>query len=467
MTEPQLDPDTPPQRKRIAVACGRCRKRKIRCSGDPGHGLPCSNCKNAGADPCLFLRVSSQEAPLRNEQSYMYNLDDARTYASRASTASTASLQYAQEMPGLGSSDVLSPYRGGSTYSYTPAPASKPYYPAMSSYGSPYAAEFDYGLDCAPQPVMSHDQVHMLTGGWSRGKHSTYYVEPDSSCGYAANTTTLVHRAATHPISAADSPNFSFSSVAASLPSSTPSSMSDRLLPNPAVRSSAMPYPGSVKTTVTSTATSAPTVSSLADVATAAVATYASSGFDASGLAYASHAGPTLSGHNSGSHHSSHHQHTPSSSRANSDTPSYTTAGSAESIFGEHERSLQSQGPAFELGDTYRYTMAAPRRESVGSSGGHTTGATLSNGQAYVPSESAHEAAHHQPPQSHHHSHVSVTAAGYVSEPSSAATSGVTLPHHSTSSHAALSHGQHHAGSAGSGSTSHADSHRVAVGSRR
>ncbi|KAF4626871.1 hypothetical protein G7Y89_g11289 [Cudoniella acicularis] len=54
-------------RSRIPVACGRCRKRKIRCSGDLGTGLPCTNCKSAGVENCQFLRVSSQEAPLKHD----------------------------------------------------------------------------------------------------------------------------------------------------------------------------------------------------------------------------------------------------------------------------------------------------------------------------------------------------------------------------------------------------------------
>lgn len=42
--------------------CSRCRKRKIKCSGDPGansNGQGCQNCKSAGIDPgqCQFLRV--------------------------------------------------------------------------------------------------------------------------------------------------------------------------------------------------------------------------------------------------------------------------------------------------------------------------------------------------------------------------------------------------------------------------
>ncbi|KAL2841458.1 hypothetical protein BJX68DRAFT_171636 [Aspergillus pseudodeflectus] len=48
-----------PTRRRIQVACVRCRKRKIKCSGDVGDGLGCSNCRSAGNTPCQFLRVNS------------------------------------------------------------------------------------------------------------------------------------------------------------------------------------------------------------------------------------------------------------------------------------------------------------------------------------------------------------------------------------------------------------------------
>lgn len=64
-----------PQRRRVPVAvcpswsfealpvltqqqCGRCRKRKIKCSGDSGDGQGCSNCRSAGNTDCQFLRVS-------------------------------------------------------------------------------------------------------------------------------------------------------------------------------------------------------------------------------------------------------------------------------------------------------------------------------------------------------------------------------------------------------------------------
>ncbi|KAJ6121393.1 hypothetical protein N7512_003858 [Penicillium capsulatum] len=66
-----------PQRRRVPVAvsiptpgdpvclsssvqCSRCRKRKIKCSGDTGDGQGCTNCRSAGptAGNCQFLRVS-------------------------------------------------------------------------------------------------------------------------------------------------------------------------------------------------------------------------------------------------------------------------------------------------------------------------------------------------------------------------------------------------------------------------
>ncbi|KAL4770965.1 hypothetical protein BDW60DRAFT_71072 [Aspergillus nidulans var. acristatus] len=46
-------------RRRIPVACMRCRKRKIKCSGDVGDGQGCSNCRSAGNIQCQFLRVNS------------------------------------------------------------------------------------------------------------------------------------------------------------------------------------------------------------------------------------------------------------------------------------------------------------------------------------------------------------------------------------------------------------------------
>ncbi|EEQ33255.1 uncharacterized protein MCYG_06074 [Microsporum canis CBS 113480] len=58
----------PNQRRRTPVACARCRRRKIKCSGDLGNGEACSNCKSSGTTNCLFLRVNS--SPLQTKASY-------------------------------------------------------------------------------------------------------------------------------------------------------------------------------------------------------------------------------------------------------------------------------------------------------------------------------------------------------------------------------------------------------------
>ncbi|KAK3358717.1 hypothetical protein B0T25DRAFT_447871 [Lasiosphaeria hispida] len=428
MTE-QLDADSAPQRKRIAVACGRCRKRKIRCSGDLGGGQPCQNCKNAGADPCLFLRVSSREAQLLNDPNeYSYNVGDARALASRAPVSS--GLPYAQDLPNLGSNDVLASYRGSSAYPYSMS-AGKQYYPAISSYGPQYGDDFsDYGLGVSSQPVLNHDPVSMVPSHWSsRGKSIAYGgMYMDASPPYGYGSTSLVHRPA-HGVNVgvnvnAEPSGFSLSGAEAS---------ADRLLPAPSTRTP-LPYPGSAKPPASSVSVSS-SAATLADVATAAG--YASA-FDTPGLSYASSSTSAMANHHI------------SSSRASSDA--YSTGG--ESIFGEQERSLQSQGAAFDMS---AYT-AEPRRDSIGS-GAHS-GSTLSNGQTYVPSESPH-AGH-------------LAGAGYVGDAPSPHSHRQAHSHAHAHSHSHSQHVHAHAlvhrgasASASGGSTSHADGHRVAVATRR
>ncbi|RAL08652.1 uncharacterized protein BO97DRAFT_196583 [Aspergillus homomorphus CBS 101889] len=57
-------------RRRIQVACNRCRKRKIKCSGDNGEGQGCSNCRSSGNVNCQFLRVNSSMMQTRGTWPY-------------------------------------------------------------------------------------------------------------------------------------------------------------------------------------------------------------------------------------------------------------------------------------------------------------------------------------------------------------------------------------------------------------
>ncbi|UKZ48374.1 hypothetical protein TrVGV298_002597 [Trichoderma virens] len=193
------------QRKRIAVACMRCRKRKIRCTGDSGNGQPCLNCKNAGFEPCQFLRVSSHETHLKNEQ-FTYSLEVARNFQARGSSVvspiptTTLPSPYPEPM-GMPSGEAL-PYRNGpaSTYAY----GSK-YYP-LSGWSNGYTDDnsIEYSVYQQSYPPQ-HDATYMV--GYRMGSNppsnkpsggsTPLYVEPETAYGYpagppAATTTTTM-----------------------------------------------------------------------------------------------------------------------------------------------------------------------------------------------------------------------------------------------------------------------------------
>lgn len=50
----------------VSTKCGRCRKRKVRCSGESHDGTACSNCQLAGVSPilCVFMRVRCESREL-------------------------------------------------------------------------------------------------------------------------------------------------------------------------------------------------------------------------------------------------------------------------------------------------------------------------------------------------------------------------------------------------------------------
>ncbi|RMX77599.1 hypothetical protein D0869_09762 [Hortaea werneckii] len=68
--EPEIAPGT--ARRRISVACSRCRRRKIKCSGNPGDGTGCQACRASGADVslCHFNRVNSHELSMTGVEVY-------------------------------------------------------------------------------------------------------------------------------------------------------------------------------------------------------------------------------------------------------------------------------------------------------------------------------------------------------------------------------------------------------------
>ncbi|RGP78716.1 transcriptional regulatory [Fusarium longipes] len=190
------DDDVTPQRKRIAVACGRCRKRKIRCSGDTGNGGPCTNCKNAGYEPCQFLRVASQETSLKGE-GFNYSLDASRQYQARGSSAisplpSTAS-SYPDGIPAYTTEAFV--YRAPANFGY----GSKSYCPLSWSNGYADDQGYSYAL-YQPSYSSVHDSDYSMSyriASGTPGKSALCVdTEPDYAYSSGNTMTNLVHRPA-------------------------------------------------------------------------------------------------------------------------------------------------------------------------------------------------------------------------------------------------------------------------------
>lgn len=360
-------------------------------------------------------QVSSRDIPLKQESDFGYSVDDARLYANR-NTMSPASLHYGQHPGAVGVSglpaedSLMAQYGRGYAYGHHQAPpptSHKQYFPATASYTSapnPYGDPTAVGVSgqfgdytaagYPPVHAMAHETVGIVPSWGSATRKTAYggvYMDsaPEPYGGYPSSS--LVHRPAHHsahhghgtPTTESQSPNFSFSGVAASLP--TTSTGADRLLPNPTAGTSrsSLPYPGTaIKTSPSGVS------SSLADVAASATA-YGN--FDGLPASYGS-----ASTASAGGHSSSVRSHSTSTDTYHSSVSGASAgAGEPQSIFGEEGRSLQSQGAAFDM-NTYTAepvpsVSTGTRRDSVGSSatGGGALPNGLPNGQAYVPSESA------------------------------------------------------------------------------
>ncbi|KAI1101588.1 hypothetical protein F4804DRAFT_354357, partial [Jackrogersella minutella] len=429
MMEREVDSESSQPRKRIAVACGRCRKRKIRCSGDPGNGLPCSNCKNAGFEPCLFLRVSSTETHLRNDGSdFGYNLEAARPYSNQSRVAVSQLGSMSQYPADISGGDVMTSYRQNQ-YSYG---GSKGYYSNMSGWtnGDPEDS-VDYGLNYS-YPILSQDPAHMVQGYGRYGSGKSVYVDTETSPYSYSN---LVHR----PAVSSESPTgFSLSGMAASLPNTSDRVVpSDRLLPQvnrtltgpSSYRSDGLPSYANSKTSPTC---------SISEVGYGNLSSSFDQPYSTSTIASSIPHRPSGQ-HDGAAYHASA-------------TPSSDTmyASSDHSI-----RSAEDSGSG--LSYIYSDKLDSARRDSHsggGASGGASAGSVLPNGHVYVPD-------------SHHHHHTTSTSSSsqsYVS--SSGAVDEATAA--TASSAAAAARGSASGGGGGGGpSHMHADGHRRSAGNLR
>ncbi|CAM1509393.1 Fc.00g031320.m01.CDS01 [Cosmosporella sp. VM-42] len=356
-----------PQRKRIAVACGRCRKRKIRCSGDTGNG-PCTNCKNAGYEPCQFLRVASQETMMKNHDTFTYNLEASRQYHSRGSTVVPQLPTVPQYPDGVAvPTDPLAYRQNSASFGYN----SKPYCPVAGwAQAIPEEQPVNYpmyGPSYHGLPEPEYNMNYRIGSGPPSKPPSNLYVDTEPNYAYSSGppTTSLAHR----PAAGADS-SFTFQNVAAGMAGSV--NGSERVLPTPVGRS----LPSSGASSYRNDSTSS---------------TYSKgSGSSGSGTS------PNTPNSDVPSSYTSYEPSSMSSYPSStlptqlSRTDLYSTSGSSDAVFSTSD-SLRAPTSAADM--QYRYTDTTTRRDSTSSAGA----LTLSHGPTYVPQGHSHHASYMLP----------------------------------------------------------------------
>lgn len=418
-----------------------------------------------------------------DNRGYEYNIDVSRTLAQRGggsmAQVGASMAQYPQDMHLLSSGAMPASYRGNGYASM----GTKNYYSMGGDWADAYGADgtVDYGLSCPPYSVISNDMVPGYNH-WTGGRHKTtnqgssVYLDSDPGYGYGTTSTAnLVHRPAVS-VSGADSSAYSFSSIAASLPSTG----SERLLPTPVsrtlstsiagYRSDGLPAAyGSAKSSHNSAisngaAGQASPVSPISDVtAAAAVAGYASSAYDYATTMRASQ------------HHGS----------GSSDAYATVSSGGSETIFGDSDRSAATQGSGVDL-TGYTYGGGSPtdtssmRRASSGSGLTSRSAADSSaSSTSYVGSDGGAPAVHGSGPyhhtsssthghHPHNHSHHHQTSSHHAS-PRHGSQHHLSQQQHAVTGVTAYGElsGSNNASSGVSGTTAVVDSHRTALPSRR
>ncbi|KAL3472450.1 hypothetical protein BJX99DRAFT_235612 [Aspergillus californicus] len=250
-----------PTRRRIQVACLRCRKRKIKCSGDAGNGQGCSNCRSAGNTPCQFLRVNSsivQTKVLSTASGWPYPSND--MVSQRMGICATSKMG---SLPGHPSSHHRAPPLSR-TPEYEVAHNPQNTY-SRSSFGidstinyddessTPYSVQTStaYILPSSPQVFMADYCGTGWNGkSWSAGLQAgratgeTIFPENDAE-------NPLAHPGYPYAVPGQGVPANEAISVAPNpTPLTSSASGTERTLPNPASRN---PFPGSTTGPITTT----------------------------------------------------------------------------------------------------------------------------------------------------------------------------------------------------------------------
>ncbi|RDW62622.1 hypothetical protein BP5796_10924 [Coleophoma crateriformis] len=239
-------------RKRVAVACGRCRKRKIRCSGESKNGGPCNPCKNAGNDACQFLRVQSTETPMKVEIAEMtFEPAGTRQLAFRPTPhyGNYTAQPYSQQVSSLGP-DNWTPYRAnslsGCQYSGKAPHGLSPYqpeYPDVDSHG------VDYSVQGNGAQLLSSEYIGTSSYGFSGVQRNWISTPPLSrnSLMFSDQGQTnygpehVTYHGNDYTIRSPSSPDGRSYSVGSGLPAPAQVAGNDRVLPYPAINRPVQP----------------------------------------------------------------------------------------------------------------------------------------------------------------------------------------------------------------------------------
>jgi hypothetical protein len=276
------------------------------------------------------------------ESEFGYSLDTARNQHSRGTVSPLSSAsQYASDVSG---GEVLGSYRQNS-YPY----ASKGYYSGVSGWTGPYSEDpVDY-TNYPSYQMVSPEPVQMVQTYGRYGSGKSNYVDPDAP-GYSYGSF------GQRPAAGNESPNFSLTGMAASLPSTSERLFSNvnRTLTGPSVyRSDGLTSQYPSRTTTS-------------DVY---------SGLNTSFDAPITYANPeTLP------------SHIPDRSPSQCDPYQPGTAGATDPVYSQNDQVFRAPEES-NSGYNYGYGDRQGIRRESSSSG---VGSTLSNGQIYVPEPHSH-----------------------------------------------------------------------------
>ncbi|GAB7364636.1 hypothetical protein MBLNU230_g5439t1 [Neophaeotheca triangularis] len=194
INHPQGNNDSAQERKRISVACSRCRRRKIKCSGELKDGPGCQACRASGADvsQCSFIRVGSFTPAGADAVHPIQSREGAgTTYSSSYPDASSAS-NYNQTLyhrPSIPTLQTRSAYATDYDSQYENSPVDGYSYSTgrqdsfTGSYGqpenyrswtaaAPVPASVSNGTYYEPHYVYNYGNVNMQSPAYSQSRNS-------------------------------------------------------------------------------------------------------------------------------------------------------------------------------------------------------------------------------------------------------------------------------------------------------